>query len=270
MGRWRGHGPAGTSFGSVSGEVGRRPAQARPEGRVRGGRVAGETGRVRDARTGTRNHAVFTAAVHLGELAAAGLLEEATVTAELLAASQATSASTASPPLKPPARSATGCATAAAGPTSPPTAASLRPYQPTTPDPPATAAATADEAAGPRNPARALPTPGRRPSLPRWGSGVVIDSRRWAATSVRWVPPSSQHATPLSLRRQCPRRARRRRPPRRSGFRAAQGGRRPVAAVAAYSAGQNWISHSSSPGRSLALSWAGWSAGRPRQKSRTV
>jgi hypothetical protein len=50
--------------------------------------VAGEAARVRDARPGTRNHDLFIAAVHLGELAAAGLLDEPTVTTELLTASR--------------------------------------------------------------------------------------------------------------------------------------------------------------------------------------
>jgi hypothetical protein len=50
--------------------------------------VAGETARVRTARTGTRNPDVFTAAVHLGQLAAAGLLDERQISEVLRAAAR--------------------------------------------------------------------------------------------------------------------------------------------------------------------------------------
>jgi hypothetical protein len=50
--------------------------------------LAGETARVRIARTGTRNRDVFIAAVHLGQLTAAGLLDERHVTEVLRAAAR--------------------------------------------------------------------------------------------------------------------------------------------------------------------------------------
>ena len=49
--------------------------------------VAGELARVRDATPGNRNAALFTAALHLGQLAAAGLLDERDAAESLRAAS---------------------------------------------------------------------------------------------------------------------------------------------------------------------------------------